>query len=226
MSKRVLLVEHSIIAWNEAERLKKRGYEPVLAATGADAMRILLGNIGQFDLVLLGRSFAGGRSSAEVFVGDADRMRSVIDGTPALVAIMGLGGELVLANRRYEDLNWSSYYRFARSKAQEQYPIEIARRFQLLDCVGEESGLCVETEKFEGHPDGKWRSYLTARVPIRDGELRLLGAVAISLDLGECPRDEDIPGSRASVDRSLFDGSSGGPVLVEGTAWPTLDFAV
>jgi CheY-like chemotaxis protein len=224
--KTILLVEPDLLAAKEGTRqLEYEGHGVVHARNGAEAMGILLAGIGRFDRILVGGPGSEGNLAVEALTWNLDWKCAGFDDPAVLIAIMDLSGNVILANRPYEKLNWSSFYRYTSAQTSNQFPMDIARKHHIKEPARLESGREVESEAFNGNADGLWHSYLTTRVPICDWHMKTSGVMTVSVDVTAASPSGKTQRRSDDDCRSLFGEQSDHPVVVDGSDWPTLDFA-
>jgi PAS domain S-box-containing protein len=155
--------------------------------------RLLYDSAGLFNGAVFGIRDITGRREAEVaFMRERNLLRTVIDHLPAAIYVKDLQYRKTLVNRTdCETMGLATETEGLGKTDEEVYPPELAEAFHKDDRVVMERGISI-LEKEEPIPerDGKTRTLLTSKLPLREPDGRIIGLVGIGMDISERKRAE------------------------------------
>ena len=155
--------------------------------------RLLYGHPGEFEGAVFGiRDITGRREAEDAFVRERNLLRTVIDHLPAVVYAKDLQYRKTLVNRMDCEIMGVPGETEALGKTDEDvYPPSLAEEFHKDDREVMERGKPI-LEKEERIPelDGRMRTLLTSKIPLRDPDGRVVGMVGVGIDITERKRAE------------------------------------
>jgi PAS domain S-box-containing protein len=155
--------------------------------------RLLYDSNGQFESAVFGiRDITGRREAEAAFVRERNLLRTVIDHLPAAIYVKDLAYRKTLVNRTdCETMGLAGEAEGLGKTDEEVYPPELAEAFQKDDREVLEHGTSIlEKEEPILERDGKTRTLLTSKLPLRDPDGRIIGLVGIGMDISERKRAE------------------------------------
>lgn len=141
------------------------------------------------------------------------QLQAIIDNSPVLISMKDPRGNVILANRALLDLVGAEKpEQFVGRSVFDLFPPDVAQQLWANDLAALEGNAPRRSEEMVQDKDGRWRSYLTMKFPVRDsftGES--YGVCAISTDITDQKRVE-----AEQQDEALPPGSfSGRPVKTQ-----------
>ena len=133
---------------------------------------------------------ASGGDFGERFRASEQRLRDILDSTPAVVYVKDPEGRYLLINRRYEELHHVSRAEAVGKTDHEIFPKEVADELRANDELVLGTGRSVEVE--ESVPqDGGTRTYISLKFPLRDADGTIYAVCSISTDITARKRTEE-----------------------------------
>jgi PAS domain S-box-containing protein len=155
--------------------------------------RLLYDRTGLFEGAVFGiRDITGRREAENAFVRERNLLRTVIDHLPAAIYVKDLQYQKTLVNRMdCETMGLAGETEGLGKTDEEVYPPNLAEAFHKDDREVMERGKSI-LEKEEPIPerDGKTRTLLTSKMPLRDPDGRIIGLVGIGMNITERKRAE------------------------------------
>jgi two-component system cell cycle sensor histidine kinase/response regulator CckA len=138
------------------------------------------------------------RAQAERRAGE-ERLRAIIDNSPALVIVKDLEQRYLLVNRRWEEM-YGVAMEDALGKTAEEAAAGLSPETDHLDREVIASGEARESTLTSPGPDGEEVHYLDLKFPLRDAEGRIYAVCTIATDISERTRSEKL---RAELEQRL-----------------------
>lgn len=131
------------------------------------------------------------RKKAEETLRKAEGMfRSIIDNTTTVIYVKDDQGRYLLINRRFEELFGFTNKQIQGKTDYDIFSKEAADQFTANDRQVWEKGSLIEMEEVAPHADGN-HTYISIKVPLRDGDGRVYALCGLSTDISERKRIED-----------------------------------
>jgi len=150
--------------------------------------RLLYDRAGLFASAVFGiRDISGRRNAEDAFVRERNLLRTVIDHLPAAIYVKDLQYRKTLVNRMdCETMGLSGETDGLGKTDEEVYPPTLAEAFHHDDREVMEHGKTI-LEKEEPFPerDGKTRTLLTSKLPLRDTDGKIIGLVGVGMNITE-----------------------------------------
>jgi PAS domain S-box-containing protein len=111
-----------------------------------------------------------------------ERLRAILDNTPAVVFMKDLQGRYLLVNKRWAKLFHTTPEETVGKFDHDIFPPDLARVFRENDAKVAEAGMPMQMEEFVPHDDGT-HTYLSVKFPLRDaaGRIHAVGGVATDI---------------------------------------------
>ncbi len=119
------------------------------------------------------------------------RLKAIMDCSPVEIGLKDTAGRYVMVSRRFEELNGVTNDEAAGTTADELFPEATARAIAAHDAEVLRTGEVSERE-IETTLDDGVHTYLTVKFPILDAESRVTGIGAISSDVTERKRAQEV----------------------------------
>lgn len=136
------------------------------------------------------------------------QLQAIIDNSPVLISMKDPHGNVILANRALLDMVGAEKpEQFVGRSVFDLFPPEVAQQLWANDLAALEGNAPQRAEEMVQDKDGRWRTYLTMKFPVRDsftGES--YGVCAISTDITDQKRAEGEPQGEALPPGSVSSG--------------------
>ncbi len=129
-----------------------------------------------------------------------ERLRSILDNTPAVVYIKNLQGRFVFINRQFENLFHIKRDELKGKTPHDCFPKEIADTHLANDRKVFETKIPMEFEELATHDDGQ-HAYISVKFPLFDSTGDIYAVCGISTDITEHKKMED---ERAKLREQLY----------------------
>ena len=154
---------------------------------------------------------ASGGDFGERFRASEQRLRDILDSTPAVVYVKDPEGRYLLINRRYEELHHISRAEAVGKTDHEIFPKEVADEFRANDELVLGSGRPLELEESVPQEDGL-HTFNSLRFPLRDADGLTYAVCGISTDNTARKQAEEAlldvrEAERKRMARDLHDGA-------------------
>ncbi|MBU0996343.1 MAG: PAS domain S-box protein [Proteobacteria bacterium] len=113
------------------------------------------------------------------------KFSAIMDHSPALISIKDTTGVILLANKKFQDLDNPPPEGYLGKGVFDIFPDKTASALGENDRRALETGGPVKTEETVQHKDGTWHTYLTIRFPLYEDDKKPMGVCAISTDITE-----------------------------------------
>ena len=120
------------------------------------------------------------------------KLRSVLDHSPALISIKDLEGTVILANQKFSLLDAPPLNELIGKSVFDIFPKDVAQALWENDQAAARADGPLEVEEVVPHKDGTLHTYLTLKFPVRDATGKVFGTCAISTDITDRKRAEEI----------------------------------
>ena len=130
------------------------------------------------------------KQAEDALLDSEERLRSILDNTPAVVCVKDVQGQYLFINRQYEKL-----FRLTRDAVKGEtdldlWPKEMAEAFQANDRRVIESKTPIEFEEVAPHDDGL-HTYISVKFPLFDATGAIYAICSISTDITERKQMEE-----------------------------------
>lgn len=120
------------------------------------------------------------------------KLQAIIDYSPELISIKDLEGNVILANQSFDALDAAPLNDLIGKNVFDLFPKEVAEQLWKNDLAALHAKAPVRSEEVVKHKDGTWHTYWTVKFPIfRESDLPF-GICAISSDITERKRAEEL----------------------------------
>jgi len=111
-----------------------------------------------------------------------ERLRAILDNTPAVVFMKDLQGRYLLVNKRWAKLFHTTPEETVGKLDADIFPPDLARAFRENDAKVAEAGVPMQMEEVAPHEDGQ-HTYLSVKFPLRDaaGTIHAVGGIATDI---------------------------------------------
>jgi PAS domain S-box-containing protein len=174
--------------------------------------RLLYGGDGQFDGAILAiRDISARRQAEDAFVRERNLLRTVIDHLPVSIYAKDTQYRRTLVNRReWEEAGFTGEGEAIRNGDRGIYPPDLAAIFREDERrVIEKGESILDREQQLTDREGKPRSLLISKLPIRDSSGRVAGLVGIGLDITRQKQVEEEVRREHAFLRSVIDSVPG-----------------
>lgn len=146
------------------------------------------------------------RAAEDALRGSEQRLRSIIDNSPAVIYLKDLEGRFLMVNRRYLQLHHIGAEAIEGKTDFDIFPSELAAAFQAVDRRVLADEAARQAEELVPLDDGL-HTFVSVKFPLHDGSGKTYAVCSISTDITERKRAEEALHHSEEKYRSIVEGA-------------------